>query len=71
MKEYIFYTSEGWTTPPNEYMTVENCQLLGFAKGDNKDNALETLILENPWILECGFDISQITGIRVIREAEI
>lgn len=69
MKEYVFFTSEGCTAPPNENMTVENCQLLGFAKGDNKDYALERLILENPWIIECSFDISQITGVRVIRES--
>ena len=68
MKEYVFFTSEGWTIPPNENMTVENCQLLGFAKGDSKENALKHLILGNPWIIECGFDISQITGVRVIRE---
>lgn len=71
MKDYVFFTSEGWMTPPNENMTVENCQLLGFAKGNNKDYALERLILENPWIIKCGFDISQITGVRVIRESEI
>lgn len=71
MKEYMFFTSEGWTTPPNENKTVENCQLLGFAKGESKSNALDTLILENPWIIECGFSISQIKSVRVIRESEI
>lgn len=68
MHQYIFYTPEGWTAPPNEGMTVENCQLLGFAKGDNLNNAFEKLLGDNQWIIECGYDISQITGIRIIKE---
>lgn len=68
MKEYIFYTPEGCTTPPDENKTVENCQLLGFAKGINMDKAFESLINDNPWIVECGFDVLQIDGVQVFRE---
>lgn len=68
MNEYIFYTPEGYTSPPKENMTVENCQLLGFAKGLNKEEALDTLIADNPWIEECGFEVCQIIGVQVIRE---
>ena len=35
MNEYIFYTTEGQTLAPNVDYTIENCQVLGFAKGDN------------------------------------
>lgn len=68
MNEYIFYTPEGYTSPPNEDMAVENCQLLGFARGLNKEEALEALIADNPWIEECGFEVCQIMGVQVIRE---
>ena len=56
MNEYIFYTTEGYTHPPNESKEVENCQVLGFATGNNAKEAKENLIRENPWIIECGFN---------------
>lgn len=56
MNEYIFYTTEGYTCPPNEDKEVENCQVLGFAKGNNAREAKENLIKDNPWIIECGFN---------------
>ena len=59
MNEYIFYTPEGWTTPPNDNMMVENCQVLGVVSAKNKQEASEQLIKENPWIKSSGFDISQ------------
>ena len=52
MNEYIFYTTEGKTTPPHEDKTVENCQVLGFACGNNAKDALNTLLQENQWIAE-------------------
>ena len=55
-KEYIFYTYEGYTEPPNELMDVENLQVLGFAVGRDKSEAKQNLIAENPWIVECGFE---------------
>ena len=55
MNEYIFYTPEGYTATPNENFEVENCQVLGFAKGKDKVEAKENLLKENPWIIEGGF----------------
>ena len=39
MNEYIFYTKERHTITPNENIEVENCQVLGCAFGNNKDEA--------------------------------
>lgn len=68
MIEYLFYTIEGSTIAPNEWYEVENCQLLGFAEGENKESALKTLLSENPWIQEAGFDVSQIISVKVLRD---
>lgn len=56
MNEYIFYTTEGYTTAPNENFEVENCQLIGIASGESKKDALAVLFEENPWIIPAGFD---------------
>lgn len=56
MNEYIFYTTEGHTTAPNEDCEVENCQLMGIASGEDEEKALAALLAENPWILPAGFD---------------
>lgn len=56
MKEYIFYTCEGYTAPPKEDKEVENCQVLGRALGSNEQQAKANLIEANPWIEESGFD---------------
>ncbi len=56
MNEYIFYTAEGYTTAPNENVEVENCQVLGTAKGRDRDEAQANLLKENPWITEAGFN---------------
>lgn len=55
MNEYIIFTTEGHTIAPSENYEVENCQLLGEAFGDNPEEAKETLLKENPWIIEAGF----------------
>lgn len=57
MNEYIFYTYEGYTKPPIEDKEVDNCQVLGRARGRTQKEAKEFLIKNNPWIEECGFDI--------------
>ena len=55
MNEYIFYTNEGNTEAPNTNFTVENCQVLGRAKGSSAEKALENLLEENHWISEAKF----------------
>jgi hypothetical protein len=55
---FIFYTAEGLTFQPNSYSDdgeVENCQILGWAKGYNPKDALMNLKIENPWIEESEF----------------
>ena len=59
MNEYIFYTCEGYTEPPIEGKEVENCQVLGRAKGRTPKEAKDFLIKNNPWIEECGFNIHE------------
>ncbi|MBQ6190322.1 MAG: hypothetical protein IJK45_09145 [Bacteroidaceae bacterium] len=56
MNEYIFYTTEGYTIAPNEEIQLDNCQVLGFAMGDNVKEATEHLLKENLWIIEAGFN---------------
>ena len=68
MKEYVFYTHEGVTVPPDGSKVVENCQLLGFAMGTDCDTAKENLLKENAWIEEVGFDPNRITGREVVAE---
>ena len=57
MADFIFYTTEGFTQDPNGN-DIENCQMLGIAKGKDKVEAKDNLIKENPWIAEAGFSRS-------------
>ena len=56
MNEYIFYTTEGYTIAPNEEIQLDNCQVLGVAKGINRSEAQVNLLKENTWIVKAGFD---------------
>ena len=56
LNEYIIYTTEGYTIAPNEDVEVENCQVLGCARGNNAAEAQDNLLKDNPWITEAGFD---------------
>lgn len=67
MNEYIFYTKEGFTQSPNGE-DVENLQILGFEKAENKENAYYALIKNNMWIKECRFDIQKIESKQVLYE---
>ena len=55
VKEYIIYTPEGATIAPNNKCAIENCQVLGCALGDSSAGAVDTLLRDNPWILDAGF----------------
>lgn len=55
MKKYIFYTTEGFTQAPDGE-DIENCQLLGCTYGQDKQEAMDNLLTENPWIKERGFE---------------
>ena len=55
MNEYIFYTTAGYTLAPDGETEVENCQVLGFAKGYNAAEAKARLLAEQEWIAELGY----------------
>lgn len=68
MNEYIFYTCEGYTYPPIEGKEVENCQVIGIAEGQNINEAELTLLDNNSWIVECGFDVGNLIGKQIVNE---
>lgn len=65
MKKFIFYTTEGYTEGPNG-SEVDNCQVLGEARAENTEEAFRSLLRENSWIAESGFDVG--SGKIVARE---
>lgn len=60
-KDFIFYTTEGTTFQPSltsknlDNPDVENCQILGWAKGNTPEDAFELLKYEYPWICDSSF----------------
>lgn len=55
MAKFIFYTIEGATLAVDGSL-LDTCQVLGTAKGKDKQDALNNLPKENLWILERNFD---------------
>jgi len=59
MREFIFITKEGHTFQPggseSAESDIENCQVIGFARGENVEEAFEKLISENRFLLETTF----------------
>ena len=70
MNEYIIYTTEGYTTAPNEDVEVENCQVLGIAKGKDETEAKNNLLKDNPWISEAGFSQSELIVKQLLTDEE-
>lgn len=70
MNEYIFYTTEGITLPPNDYEDVDNCQILGFVEARNSSEAMDLLLKNNSWIVEKGFSKSKIMVKQVLTEEQ-
>lgn len=58
LRNFIFYTTEGLTFEPNTDgdFCVENCQILGWAKGYNPRDALLNLKIESPWLENSKFE---------------
>jgi len=59
MHSYIFITVEGYTFQPGSETIepdIENCQVVGFAKGDNPQQAFQSLVKENSFLLGTTFD---------------
>lgn len=67
--QYIFITTEGETTAPNQDYPVENCQVLGIVDAKDEKHALKTLIHDNDWLAPSGFDITQARCIQVMTES--
>ena len=59
MKEFVFYTFEGYTESPIGH-PVENLQILGFESAENENEAFNILINNNQWIAENGFSKNKI-----------
>ncbi len=59
MKKYIILTNQGFTESPTN-KSVENQQVLGYAVGNNENEAIKRLLRENPHIIESGFDEGEI-----------
>lgn len=71
MNEYVFYTTEGMTLPPNEDKDVDNCQILGFVEAMSSSEAKRLLLKKNPWIVETGFSMSKIIVKQVLTNEQI
>ena len=72
MNEYIFYTTEGMTLPPNEdEEEIDNCQILGFVEAKNSSEAKDLLLENNPWIVEAGYSLSEIKIKQVLTKEQI
>jgi len=59
MKMYIFITEEGYTYQPTSVSPdsdIENCQVIGFAKGTNENEAFKNLIKGNEYLLDTSFN---------------
>jgi len=59
MKSYIFITEEGYTYQQNSDSPdpdIENCQVIGFAKGNNESEAFDNLIKEHEYLLATKFN---------------
>lgn len=47
MNEYIVYTTEGYTSGPNENVDLENCQVLGIIEDLSEEGAINKLFEQN------------------------
>ena len=59
MKFYIYITKEGYTSQPNNNNSepdIDNCQVIGFSKGNNENEAFKDLIKENKHLLNTSFN---------------
>lgn len=71
MREYVFYTGDGFTISPYSDAQIPDCenfQILGFEKGENAQSAFSKLLKSSPWIEEKGF--SEVKCSEIIGSAE-
>jgi hypothetical protein len=55
MKTYIFYTNEGFTQD-GDNNDVENCQVIGWAKGDTPKSAFNNLVNKSGYLTTLCFN---------------
>ena len=67
MKEFLFFTNEGYTQSPIGE-NVENIQLLGVAKGATEKEARKNLINRNEWIEKTGFNKNAIQSKQLLND---
>ena len=59
LKHYIFITTEGYTFKPKSDLAepeVENCQVLGFSDGINKEEAFKNFLKDYKYVKDLGFN---------------
>ncbi len=60
MKRFIILTPEGETKSPNPNFEVNNLQVLGLVENvANENEALKKLMIENNWIIDAEFNVSE------------
>lgn len=58
-KLYVFISTEGYTYQPDSVSIepdIENCQVIGFSKGRDIDDAFENLLQENIYLIKTTFN---------------
>lgn len=70
MNEYFFYTVQGQTEAPDNTRPVENCQVLGRARGRHLEEAKANLLRENPWISVAGFETSNFLSAQLLTDEQ-
>lgn len=65
MNEYLIYTTDGFCQDP--YLNdIENCQVLGRAKGKDKAEAIDNLLSENQWIIDSGYERKNFVIVQIV-----
>lgn len=59
MKQYVFYTTEGYTYSPNNE-EIENCQILAFGISNSYENAIASFNKEYAHLVSLGFSLEKI-----------
>ncbi|MEK7079279.1 MAG: hypothetical protein AAB929_04380 [Patescibacteria group bacterium] len=66
MKSFIFITTEGYTYQPDSVSAepdIENCQVVGFGRGENMDEAFKAMLEDGKYLLDTSFN--EIIGIEI------
>lgn len=76
MKTFIFFTAEGRTLAPpmGTYQyehEVENCQVLGTARGMTVGSAWKNLKKEDRWIRQNGFGKENIFAHEIVSDEQL